>query len=247
MYIPLTDAPVDTPLELVKLLCPNLEDRLRKMGFTRKSRFRLAGEEVMLRPIRVKGEKGEAVISAGMAGKIVVHLDDGRKLPLVEMKPGETGHIEGRTGGGGMQSALNILGFNVDDRITYLRHLPPMDYVTFIETDNRRITLPEGMAAKIYGNCQGKMVQFCSASAGHPFAVTNILGGKTARKTAESFGIDIGKTLILEQVKQGQYLYVGNQKARYVITTNEGLRLFLEDYQAGKILVRKLSPDEQYR
>ena len=157
------------------------------------------------------------------------------------MKPGETGHIEGRTGGSGLQKALDLLELYINDRIIFLRRLPPMEYLTYIETDNQRIKIPEGIAAKILGRSGSQTLQFCSAPTGQPFHVTDILGGKNAHRATSGYGIEPGKILIPEKVGAGRNLYMSNKKTRFVISTSEGLRLFIEPYQAGKILVSEIT------
>ena len=119
-------------------------------------------QEVLVRPVRVRGPKGEAVLGGGMAMKVVVHADDGRKLPLAEMGANETGHIEGITGGPGLSGALSVLGLGISDRVCFLRTLPPMEYITLLES-GIRVRLTEGMAAKIWGRTTGEPLQYISA------------------------------------------------------------------------------------
>ncbi|GBC63512.1 ferrous iron transport protein A [Desulfonema ishimotonii] len=237
MYQMLSEAPIDKPLLLVRTDDPGLADRLRRMGLSAESRFVRMAEDIMLRTVRIRGPQNDAVIGAGMAGKIVVHLNDGRKLPLAEMKPGESGHIEGSTCGAALQRTLKTLGFGVDDRVTFLRTLPPMEYTVLIRDDARRVRVPEGMAFKIWGESGGKSLQFSMTPTGQPFLVKEILGGKKARQGVLSYGIEPGKTLIPETVSPGQNLYIG-QKNLIIISTTDGLRLFLEECQARRMWVR---------
>ncbi|MBC2733566.1 MAG: ferrous iron transport protein A [Desulfobacteraceae bacterium] len=236
MYIPLTDAPADKPLVLVKVADPNLALRLKRMGLFAGSKIVRLGQEVLVQPIRVRGPKGDAVLGGGMAMKIVVHLNDGRKLPLAEMQPGETGHIEGLTGGTGLAGALETLALKLNDRIHVVRKLPPMEYIAVIEGAGR-VRLTEGMAAKIWGRMQARLLQFVSARAGEKFQVEKILGGTKARRMLRTRGIEPGKVLILEGVAQAQSLQVGVRNP-VVISSREGLRLFLTPSDGKQILVR---------
>jgi Fe2+ transport system protein FeoA len=172
-----------------------------------------------------------------MAMKIVVHLDDGRKMPLVEMRPGETGHIEGLTGGPELEGALKTLGLKDGDRITFVRKLPPMEYTTVIAAGGR-VRLTEGMAAKIWGRMQDKPQQFVSARTGKEFHVEEIIGGSRARKMLQTLGVEPGKVLVLESVAQAQSLKMGARNP-VVLSSREGLRLFLTPEDGRRILVRE--------
>ena len=117
MYQTLTEAPFEKPLLLVKVADTSFAARLRRMGIFEGMELIRIKEDVKLQPLRARSRSGDAVIGGGMSAKIVVHFDDGRKLPLAEMSPGETGHIEGLTGGAGLSDALSVIGFKNDDRL----------------------------------------------------------------------------------------------------------------------------------
>jgi Fe2+ transport system protein FeoA len=242
VYLTLTEAALGKPLVIKKMAKPDLAERLRRMGLFEGSEIVRLDQEVLVRPIRVRGPRGDAVLGGGMAMKIVVHLDDGRKLPLIEMTPGETGHIEGLTGGAELAGALETLRLNLHDRISFLRQLPPMAYVTVI-SGGGRVRLTEGMAAKIWGRMQEQSLQFVSARAGQPFEVTKILGGPKARKILSAQGIEPGKALTLEEVAQAQNL-PGGVRNPVVISSREGLRLFLEPSEANYIFVTETGPEK---
>lgn len=150
MYTSLIDAPLGRTLILVKVEDLSMEMRLRRMGLFEGSSLTRLDEEVLIQPVRVRGPGGEFILGGGMASRIVAHLDDGRKLPLVELKPGESGHIEGVTCGGSLEKTLKTLGVRENDEITFVRKIPPMEYITLVE-EEKRIRLNEGMAAKIWG------------------------------------------------------------------------------------------------
>lgn len=236
MSMSLTEAPLDKTLILAKVADPALALRLKRMGLFEGSEIVRLDKEVLVQPVRVRGPGGEeAVLCGGMAMKIVVHLEDGRKLPLAEMERGESGHIEGLTGGPGLAGALEVLGLKIDDRIDCIRKLPPMEYIAHIE-GSRRVRLTEGMAARIWGRMGDRLLQFASARVGEPFRVRDILGGNRATAMLCSRGIEAGKTLILEGVAQAQSLKDGFRNP-VVISSREGLRLFLETKDATRIMV----------
>jgi len=236
MQISLDRAPVDQQLRLGPVLKPGLGDRLRRMGLYPGCILRREDEEVALSPVRVRGPKGEATLSAGMAAKVIVHHDDGHKTPVIEMLPGEEGHIEGFTAGTDLQQALCTLGLCEFDRIQLLRKIPPMRYTVRLG-EHHRLYLTEGMTAKLWGGMDGREMQFANARKGHPFTVATILGGDSAREQIAALGIRPGSVLTLENV--GPDLAVGNEDGRdcIVVTSADGLRLYLKPDQAASIIV----------
>ncbi len=237
MYQTLTEAPFEKPLFLVKVADSSFAARLRHMGIFEGMELIRIKEDVKLQPLRVRCRSGDAVIGGGMSAKIVVHLDDGRKLPLAEMEPDETGHIEGLTGGASLSDALNVLGFKNDERITLIRRLPPMEYVVFLEKKGR-IHLTESMAAKIWGETGDKMLQFNYARKGKQFNVKSLLGGENAREMLRARGVEPGAVLVLEGINPARSFYMSKQNP-IVVSTKKGLRLFLEQKNADKIFVKE--------
>jgi len=237
MYQTLTEAPFEKPLLLVRVADSSFAARLRHMGIFEGMELIRIREDVKLQPLRARCRSGDAVIGGGMSAKIVVHLDDGRKLPLAEMTPGETGHIEGLTGGAGLSDALSVLGFKMDERITLIRRLPPMEYVVFLEKKGR-IHLTESMAAKIWGETDKKVLQFNYAGKGRQFNVKSILGGENAREMLHARGIEPGAILVLEGVNPAKNFYMSKQNP-IIVSTRDGLRLFLEQKNADKVFVKE--------
>ncbi len=229
MNISLIDAPRNTPLVLSCIKDVNLRHRLHRMGLFEGGQIVRLDEEVHVRPVRIRSAGGTVVVSGGMAMKIVVHLDDERKLPLVEMQPQEEGHIEGITCGRTLQSALRILGIDLDARITFIRQLPPMEYV--VETASGTVQLPEGMAARIVGTCGGQKAQLVQAKSGEPFVITHILGKQGG------YGLHEGDELVLNNVRPAQTLPVGKAKSPVIVTGPSGLRLFFDRVDASGIQV----------
>ncbi len=237
MNVPLTDAAIGKLLVIVEVTDPDLALRLNRMGLFEGSEIARLEQEVLAQPVRVRGPQGDAVLGGGMAMKIVVHLDDGRRLPLSEMRPGQTGHLEGLTGGPSLDKALETLGIKSDDRIEFLRKLPSMEYVAVVENVGR-VRLTEGMAAKIWGGMGEKRLQFASAKVKEKFRVEEILGGTNARRMLAEKNIEPGRTLILEKVAPAQNLHAG-VKNPVAISNRDGLRLFLAPDDAKSILVRE--------
>ncbi len=236
MLIPLLQAPAQTPLSVVRVADPQLERQLARMGIFPGSRVELLDEEVALHTVRVRGPKGEVLLGGGMGGKVVIHLDDGRMLPLPELSPGDTGHIEAVTAGESLNEALLALGLGDGDRIEMVRALPPMEYVAEVR-GRGRVRLAEGMAAKILGRLGDLECQFANAQAGAEFTVTRLLGGKRAQRAIAALEITPGTVLRLEYVaKAPSYRLSGGD--RIVLVSREGLRLFLRRDQAELVVVQ---------
>ena len=233
----LLEAPFEKSLLLVKVTNISLASRLRHMGIFEGTELTRIDENIKLQPIRVRGCRGDAVIGRGMSSKVIVHLDDGRKLPLAEMLPDETGHIEGLTCGTGLCNALSVLGFKNDERITLVRRLPPMEYITFIEKKGR-IRLTESMAAKIWGETETNMIQFNYARKGKKFNVKLILGGQNACKMLRSHDIEPGVVLVLEGVQTAKNFYMSKENP-IIVSTKAGMRLFLEKKDSEQIFVKE--------
>lgn len=232
----LTRAPFDRPLILNDITDSELESLLCRLGLFRGQTFIRENEEVLLRPIRLRGPSGNVVLGAQMAMRVIVHLDDGRRMPLTDMTAGQSGHIEGTTCSIHLEKSLDILGLHEGERITYLRQLPRMDY-TVIVGNNKKQRIPEGTAAKIWGRIGGPApMQFVSAGKGQPFAVEKILGGTRSKETLGQKGISPGKTIVLDAVAPAQVFTMAVHEP-VVITTDDGLHLHLRTGQANQIVV----------
>ncbi len=200
-------------------------------------------EEVLIQPVRVRGPRGEFILGGGMASRIVAHLDDGRKLPLAELRPGESGHVEGITCGSALEKSLDILEAKENDEITFVRKIPPMEYVTVVEKKGR-VRLNEGLAAKIWGRMGEHSLQFACSGVREKFEVTDILGGRRVREVLAVQGVIPGKTLILEGVEPAGTLFMGQQNHLLIISTPDGLRLFLQEREGQRIFVRVSEEDK---
>ncbi|MHC1752725.1 FeoA domain-containing protein [Humidesulfovibrio sp.] len=236
----LAHAPCEIPLTLTRVADAQLEAQLGRMGIHPGSEVTRLDEEVALNTVRVRGPKGEVLLGGGMGGKVVVHLDGesgcGSMVPLTELSPGQAGHIEAVTGGESLAETLAALGLKNDDRIEMVRALPPMEYVASL-SGRGRVRLAEGMAAKMLGRMGAVECQFANAQAGAQFTVTRILGGERARRAIAALGIGAGDVLTLDHVaKAASYRLSGGD--RVVLSSREGLRLFLRRDQADLVIVR---------
>ncbi len=170
-----------------------------------------------------------------MASKVIVHHDDGHKTPLIEMQPGETGHVEGLVCGPSLARSLAVLGVEENARITMVRRLPPMEYQAIV--DGRRVRLPEGAAAKLWGEMDDRLTQFVSSAKGKPFKILQLLGGDRARNHLEMMGLCPGVTILLERLTPAATVgRTGGDQT--VIVAESGLRLYLRPDQAMRISVR---------
>ncbi len=237
MLIPLTKAPFNQPLILVRIKNENFADRLQRIGLFEQSEIVRLDENLQIQSVRIRGAKGDAIMGGGMGLKTIIHLDDGRKLPLLDMKPGESGHLEGITCGDALAHTLEVLGFSLDDPITMIRKLPPMEYIAITEF-GLRIRLSEGDAAKLWGVVDNRHTQFSLAPTGKKFEVTKILGGKRSRKKIKNLCVNPSSILTLEGVEQAQFLHLGaGVKSDVVITSHDGLHLHLPHREGERILV----------
>jgi Fe2+ transport system protein FeoA len=235
MTIPLSRAPFDRPLILKDITEPDLEALLARLGLFRGHAFVREEEEVLVHPVRVRGPHGEAVLGGGMAMRVIVHLDDGRRMPLLDMAAGQRGHIEGTTCSVNLSDALATLGLHENEEILYLRQLPPMDY-TILVGRNVKQRIQEGMAAKIWGRIGDRHLQFISAGKGQPFFIEKILGGSQSVNALREKGIVQGRTIVLHAVAPAQIFNMAPHSP-VVISTNDGLHLHLRTRQADHMLV----------
>ncbi len=234
MTTPLDKALAETPLILRAIVNETLKDSLQHMGLHIGSELEILSEDSALHPVRIKGPNGEVLLAAGMASKVITHHDDGHITPVFEMNPGEKGHIEGLTSGSHLERSLKILGLKEGDDIELIRCLPPMEYKTV--ADGRQCNLTEGMAAKIWGECDKELCQLATCGKGRPFKVKEILGGPRAVKTISGTGIKPGSIITLESVQPAKEMCMENGQ-RIIIRSKEGLRLHLRRDQAAALLV----------
>jgi len=235
MLIPLTTARLGMPMTVEKVVGRGFGERMARLGVAVGATLTRLGDAVNVSPVKVRGPLGEAVLSASWAARMVVHLDDDRRLPLLECAPGESGHVEGVTGQDRIAASLAALGLTENDRITFVRRLPPMAYNALAD-GKVRVRLGEGMASKLLGQTPSGQVQFCGVGVGEDFTVTTILAGDNARETFESLGIRPGTRLVLQNVTAGQVMRLTRHNP-VVCVTSDGLRLYFQQKDADRILV----------
>lgn len=235
MLIPLTKAPLGLSMTVHKVVGRGFGQRMSRLGVAVGTRLTRLGDAVAVSPVKVRGPRGDAVLSGSWASRMVVHLDDDRRLPLPECAPGESGHVEGITGHDRVAASLAILGLCENDRITFVRRLPPMAYNALAD-GRTRVRLGEGLASKLYGETPSGPAQFCAVGVGEDFRVKDILAGENARETLASMGIVPGTHLVLQNVTAGQavHLTVHNPVA---CVTGDGLRLYFQEKDADRIMV----------
>ncbi len=234
--IPLYDAPFDCPLELFHIENKYLAAQLQKMGLFVGNEISRLDESLIAQAVRIRTKTGEVVLSGGMGIKTIIHLPDNRRIPLLDMDPGESGHIEGTTGGHSLVQILTNLGLKDDEEITLMRKLPPMEYTTRLN-HGRLIQLTEGDAARILGDSHGQIVQFSFASTHNDFQVCELLGGNKALSRLQHIGIEKESTLTLVSVSSAQPLRLDNHN-QLVISSPDGLHLHLPQQAGQTISVR---------
>ncbi len=240
MFTTFSNAPSGILLHLDKIEDKKLESDLFRMGIHSGNTVYKMDAESDMHTVRIKTAKGERVLAGGMGGKIVAHLEDNRIIPLTEMKPKEKAHIEAIEGGVELNEAFQALGLNNGEEFELVRSLPPMVYVTEIK-GKKRIKLSEGMAAKIIGKMKKKgECQFANAGAKVPFTVSKIIGGKSSRKIMDSLNIQENDVLTLISVENAP-IYCMSKSEKFMMVTDEGLRVVLKKEQSDNIKVTPLS------
>lgn len=243
MYTSLLDAPVNTDLSVLEVTSPVVYTWLQRMGVFEGGVLTKHDKEINYYPVRVRADKGEVVVPAGLAIKIFVHTNDDAKKPLVDMERNQVAHIESMSCGQGCINALRNLGFEDDTEVTFIRALPHMDYITVIDR-RERTRLSEGEAARIWGQCEGEEPnQFYFSKRNKIFRVSEIIGGKKITKHLLTHGVQVGTELMLESIEQVQQMHAPKTK-HITVTSPGGLRLYLNPMQAGQIIVKTLTQTE---
>jgi Fe2+ transport system protein FeoA len=235
MLTTLAAAPVGVPLVIDRIAGHDFAARMSRLGLYEGAILTRLDDSVAIGPAKISGPGGEVTLSGWLAAKVIVHRDDDSRLPLLECVPGDSGHVEGITGHQEIEEILAMLGVKENDRITFLRRLPPMLYKAVVD-GKERVQINEGMAAKILGDTPSGTAQFCSVGVGERFTVRRILAGAHASESLEALGIRPGVRLELTQVAAGQVMDF-SRKTPIVCSTREGLRLYFQGKDAVKIFV----------
>ncbi|MBM9612825.1 hypothetical protein JWJ90_00835 [Desulfobulbus rhabdoformis] len=237
MYSSLLDAPAHTVLTLLDITHPGLSQWLQRLGLYVGSQVIRHDEDVNYFPARVRTAVGDVVVPAGLAIRLFVHADSGERKPLVEMERKEQGHVETMSCGRGCNLALRHLGLAEEARITFIRLLPHMDYVTLIN-GHERTRLTEGEAARVWGKGGDETEhQFYFATRNQPFAVSEIIGGRKVREHLQTHGIGPGCSLTLEAIEQAREAHTAGVEP-ITISSPGGLRCYLNRKQAAQVIVK---------
>lgn len=237
MYSSLIDAPVNTDLTLLQVTNRKLETWLKRVGLFTGATLIRHTKEFNFTPVRVKADKGDVIIPAGLAMKIYVHLESGEKIPLTEMKKKDRGHVEILSSGRLVEKFLGRLGLKENSTIVFLRSLPHMDYITVINK-KERTRLSEGEAARIWGNSPNEAdSQFYFASRGTLFTVKEIMGSRKSCEHLKTHGVSPGAQLMLETIEQAQGLHQPLNEP-ITISTPKGLRIYFPPEKAAQVIVR---------
>lgn len=236
MFTNFIHAPHGSSLCIERINSEQLEKELFRMGITVGNTVYRMNAELDLHTVKIRHKGGDTVLSGGMGGKVLGHLNDGRIIALTEMKVGEKGHIETVEGGEDLLSTMKSLGLEHGQEFEMIRILPPMEYITLIN-GKRRERLSEGMAAKILGTLEnGEHCQFANTCAGSKFTVEKVIGGENAQKIMAAFNIRSGDILVLELVENAPVFKL-SQGDRFILTNKAGLRIYLKKDQAEAIIV----------
>ena len=241
MYSSLIDAAVNTHLVLVQVTRPGVEEWLKRLGLFVGSTVIRHDNEFRYHPVRVRGNKGDVIIPAGLAAKIYVHLDTDEKIPLAEMKKKDKGHLELiNKRGRHMRAFLDKVGLCEEEEITFLHSLPHMDYITLVN-DTERTRLSEGEAARIWGECSAadtdEDMQFYFARQNSLFTVKEIMGSPKVCNHLKTHGVTPGVVLRLLTIEQSQVLHAPSSEP-VTISSPGGLRLYLSPEQAEAVIVK---------
>lgn len=235
MITNLAHAPAGIPLTVVHITDKDFASRLAHLGIYEGACLTRLDESIKVGPVKVKGPNGEAVLGGWLAGRVVMHLDDDRRMPLLECPPKSSGHIEGVTGNQAVEEALGILGIAENDRVTLIRRMPPMTYKVLVDKTHHE-QLNEGLAATLLGDTPSGSAQFCSVGTGVPFTVRRILAGKGTTNIFTAMHIELGTQLELLSVSSSQILDF-SEKHAVVCVTSEGLRLYFNESDAHDLIV----------
>lgn len=234
MRITLDKAPVGQSLYIDRIVGADFADRMGRMGLYEKAWLMRLNESVAIGPVKVRCNGATAILSGWLAGQMVIHLDDDRRLPLPECSPGDRGHVEGIAGQKQVEASLFALGITEGDGIKCIRRIPPMTYR--FRVNGRKERINEGFAAHILGSTAEGQTQFSSVGVGEVFAVQTILPGADAQPTLIAMGVAPGAELILTGVSVSHDLDLAPDHP-IACVTRDGMRLYLREQDAAGIFV----------
>lgn len=235
MLVTLAEAPIGAQLTIQQIVGEEFSGRLSKLGLYKGVSIRRLPQETSIGPAKVRTTKGDVALSGWLAGHIVIHRDDDCRLPLLQCRAGESGHVEGISGQTFIEEALLQLGIVEGDRITYLRRLPPMLYQAMLD-GKHAVSINEVMAAHIIGESAEGTTQFSSVGTGENFKVKTIIYGEEADRFLAGLGIVPGSSLVLSKVSARQNIG-RDQSTAIACATAAGLSLYFRERDAECIFV----------
>lgn len=235
MLTTLAQAPVGASLVVARIAGEDFAARMARLGLYEGIRLMRLDETITVGPVKVRGVKGDAILSGGLAEHVVIHLDDDRRLPLLECAPRDSGHVEGTTGQTAVEDSLKELGIVEGDRIELVRRIPPMRY-TFSVNGKGKVQMDENMASHLLGDTPEGPAQFSSVGIGVVFTVRRILPGDKADATLASLQVHPGTELVLFAVAVSQPLHFAKESP-VACMTKSGMRLYFHAEDAEAIFV----------
>ena len=236
MFIPLSEAPMGVELEIQRISGAEFAGRLSRLGLYQGTVIRRLPQETAIGPAKVRAKGKDITLSGWLAGHIVMHRDDDRRLPLLECRQGESGHVEGVSGQTFVEESLLALGIQESDEITYLRRVPPMLYHASVEGKSA-VSINEVLASHVLGETSDGIVQFSSVGTGEIFTVTIILPGEDADVFLAGLGVVPGVDLMLSKVSARQNISVDHSTAIACMTAAD-LSLYFRERDAECIFVK---------
>lgn len=235
MTCTLAQAPIGHPLHISRIIGADFSARMSRLGLYEGARLLRINEAAALGPVKVRTAHGEAVLSGWLAGQIVIHLDDNRRVPLLECHPLESGHLEGVTGQDMVEDSLHALGITGGDWLQFLRRMPPMAYA-FSVRGKGKARMSESLAAHVLGETADGVRQFSSVGMGEVLTVTRILEGEVASASLAALHVTVGAELMLISVSASPEL---GRSADHPVAceTRDGMRLYFREQDAAAIIV----------
>lgn len=231
----LADAPIGRSLRINRIVGTDFAARMARMGLYEGAKLLRLADTSSIGPVKVRGSKGDAVLSGWLAGQVVIHLDDDRRLPLLECRARDSGHVEGVTGQTVVEDSLRELGFAEGDRLEFIRRVPPMAY-TYSVNGKGKYSMDESLAAHIVGDTPSGPGQFSSVGVSESFVVRRILPSDHAESTLASLKVTEGAELVLFSVSATQALDSGPEH-NIACASRDGMRLYFREQDAMGILV----------
>ncbi len=212
----------------------NLARRLKIIGVMPGCHLELFHEHVLDSSVVVRSEKGIAVLDAEMASKLMICHEDDHITPVVDMFPGENGHVYDLPAIYCLKRIMSVLGLSTGSQVFMVNRIPPFYYSIYVNSKDIRIT--QGLACRIWGSIRGRECQLALASEGDEFHVQDVLGGRRVKNVIDKLGIKQNKTARVNSL----ILFDGDiplGEQLLILTTESGSRVHLNSRQASRMYV----------